>query len=266
MIQLIQQSVLLIGTLAGAITDAKTGYIYDWITYPLLLIGFILAIIGQQWNNLILACVVLGVLFLSYKLGKIGGGDVKLFGGIALLNPFNDYLFFATVILFAAMSAMMFFSIFYTIKYARSGINYAENKKGIQKAILFGVIILTYFGALINFNLLTIASATLIGTPLFFGLIFLAFQKGITKNFFEKKINLSQIEEDEVLSKESNSEKVFELLAGKALIGKNEKKLLEKHKIKTIYVIRQLPPFGPFIFLGIVGALISPQFFLLLFM
>jgi len=265
MLQLIQQSALLIGTAMGAITDTKTGYIYDWITYPMIFLGFILSVMQQQWNNILIAAILFAILFAAYKLGKLGGGDVKIFAGIALLNPSNDYMFLATTMLFAAMGAMIFYSTYYTIKYAKKGIKIEENKKGIQKAILFGAIIIIYFFILISMNLIGIASGAIIFTPMIFGLIFIALQEGITKNFFEEKIMLKEIEEDEVIA-ERNPKKVLELLKGSKIIGEKEKKILEKHGIKSIYALRKLPPFGPFILLGIAGALMQPGFFLLLFM
>ena len=90
MIQLIQQTALFVGTLTGGATDAKTGYIYDWITYPMIVLGIILSLIQLQWFNIGSGAIIFGLLFVVYKLGKIGGGDVKMFTGIALLNPFNE--------------------------------------------------------------------------------------------------------------------------------------------------------------------------------
>ena len=92
-----------------------------------------------------------------------------------------------------------------------------------------------------------------------FGLIFIALQKGITKNFFEEKIKLSKIEEDEVIAEENNSKKVLLLLKNKKLVGPKEAKLLKKHGIKEIFVLRNLPPFGPFIAIGVIIATISPE-------
>lgn len=265
MLQLIQQTALLIGTTAGAITDTKTGYIYDWITYPMIFVGFILSVMQQQWNNILIAAVLFALLFAAYKLGKLGGGDVKIFAGIALLNPTNNYMFLATAMLFAAMGAMIFYSAYYTIKYAKKGITLEENKKGIQKALLFGAIVIFYLFVLIAMNLIGTASGVMLFIPMLFGLIFIALQEGITKNFFEEKIETKKLEEDEVIA-ERNQKKIFELLNGSKLIGEKEKKLLEKHGIKSVYVLRKLPPFGPFILLGIIGALMQPGFFLLLFM
>jgi len=266
MLSLIQESVLIAGSTIGAITDAKTGYIYDWVTYPMIALGFILAIAQQQWNNVLIGLGLFVILYIAYKFGKLGGGDVKLFVGIALLNPNNDYYFFATVMLFAAMSAMVFFSIYFFIKYYKKGITYEENKKGITKAILFGIIIAGYFVFMNGAGYITSQSATIIGIPLLFGLVFIALQKGITKNFFEKKISINQIEEDEVIAEERNTKKALALLKGKRLAGVAEAKMLKKNGVKELYVLRGLPPFGPFILLGVLGALIAPEFFIYLFM
>jgi len=247
-------------------TDTKTGYIYDWITLPMISLGFILSIMLQQWNNIILGGILFVGLFIIYKFGKIGGGDVKLFVGISLLNPTNDYLFVVSIMFFAAMSAMMFYSIFYLIKYLRKGINFEENKKGIIKALIFGLIIVGYFYFIVIKELINPISAEIMVVPILFGLIMVALQDGIKKNFFETKINLNQIEEDEVLAEGRNSLEVVKLLKGKSLIGETEKKLLEKNAIKSIYVLRGLPPFGPFILVGVIGAILLPDFLFFIFL
>ncbi len=266
MLQLLQQIILVFATALGAMTDTKTGYIYDWITLPMISLGFILSIMLQQWNNIILGGILFVGLFIIYKFGKIGGGDVKLFVGISLLNPTNDYLFVVSIMFFAAMSAMMFYSIFYLIKYLRKGINFEENKKGIIKALIFGLIIVGYFYFLVIKELINPISAEIMVVPILFGLIMVALQDGIKKNFFETKINLNQIEEDEVLAEGRNSLEVVKLLKGKSLIGETEKKLLEKNAIKSIYVLRGLPPFGPFILVGVIGAILLPDFLFFIFL
>jgi hypothetical protein len=266
MLQLLQQLILLIGCATGAITDAKTGYIYDYVTIPMIVLGIILSILQMQWTNLIVGTIIFILLYITYKLGKIGGGDVKLFASIALLNPYNDYFFLVTTIFFAAMSAMVFYAIYYFIKYARVGINLNENKNGITKAIIFGIIIIVYFGIMVLKEYVALPVAELLTIPIIFGLIFIAFQEGIKKNFFEKKIALKDLEDDEVIAEGRNLAKVIELLKGKQLIGEKEIQLLKKHKITSIYVLRGLPPFGPFILLGVLAALAQPNFLSILFL
>ncbi|MCX6804397.1 MAG: A24 family peptidase [Candidatus Diapherotrites archaeon] len=265
MLQLIQQAILLIGTAAGAVTDAKTGFIYDWITFPMIALGIVLALIQQQWFNLGAGAVVFGALFLAYKFGKLGGGDVKALTGIALLNPTNEINFFISLIFFAAMGAIVFYSVYYTIKYARIGINFGENKKGIMSAIMFAIIIVVYFGALIQMGYMETKNTVMILIPLAFGLVFVALQEGIKKNFFEAKIALGKLEEDEVIAQGRNNKKIDKLLKGKQLLGEKEIAILKKAGIRSIYVLRKLPPFGPFILFGAVIAVLFPQTLLFLF-
>jgi len=265
MITIIQEAVLLIGTIIGGVTDAKTGYIYDWITLPMLAIGLIFSIFLQQWNNLVLAGIVFFSLYFLYKTGKIGGGDVKLFTAITLLNPTNNVFFLFTGIIIACASAIIFYATFYTIKYAKIGINIKENIKDIKKAIILAILLLVYFTALIQLNLMPLLNAIPIIITSGFGLVFIALQEGMKKNFFEKKIKLNEIEDDEVIAEGRNSKKILDLLKGKKLVGEKEKKLLKLNKIKEIIVLRELPPFGPFIALGVIIATINPNLIMILF-
>jgi len=264
MIFIIQQATLLVGTLTGAATDAKTGYIYDWITYPMVAIGIITSLFAWQTTNLILGLAIFVLLFIGYRLGKIGGGDVKIFTGIALLNPYNDINFLLTAALFAAALSMLFYSVFYSLKYLRKGINWEENREGILKAGVLGLALALYFAAMTTYGLMNSLLLYALGVPFAFGLVFVALQKGIKTNFFEKRISVGKLEEDEIIAQGRNPGKVMLALKGKQLIGTKEAALLKKKGIKFVFVMRDLPKFGPFIFFGVVVALIQPNFFALL--
>ncbi len=265
MIQLIQQGILLLGTLVGGVTDAKTGYIYDWITMPMIGIGLVLSVLAGMWMNVVFAAGIFVFLYIMYYFGKIGGGDVKLFVGIALLNPYNNAGFLAALAFFAAMSSMLFYSIFYSVKYARKGIDWEKNYDGIRQALILALIIAVYFAVLYYYSGASIFFIYLFGVPMLAGLVFVALQKGIKKEFFEKKINLKDLEEDEVIA-ENNSKKILDLFKTKGVIGEKEIKQMKKMKVKNIYVLRDLPPFGPFIFIGTMCAIYIPDFFILLFL
>ncbi|MDD3085849.1 MAG: A24 family peptidase [archaeon] len=259
MITILQQIILLLGTILSGAIDAKTGYIYDWITLPMILFGIMISIFLQQWINLILGTIIFVSFFLIYNYGKIGGGDVKLFTAIALLNPTNNIYFLLTGIIVACVSSIIFYTTYYGIKYFNKGIKIEENRKGIKKSIFFGLIITIYFLIITHTGLIPFKTGLLLLLISLFGLIFIALQKGITKNFFEKKINLNKIEEDEVIAEENNSKKILLLLKGKKIISQKEALLLKKQGIKEIFVLRNLPPFGPFIAIGVIIATISPE-------
>ncbi|MEM4364211.1 MAG: A24 family peptidase, partial [Candidatus Diapherotrites archaeon] len=87
MIETIRTITLITATGIAAYTDYKTGYIYDTITKPLILIGAILNIIENNYYAFLLPIIIYVIGYLLYKTGKIGGGDVNLYTGIAMIMP-----------------------------------------------------------------------------------------------------------------------------------------------------------------------------------
>ena len=254
MILLLRQAVILIGSFLGAYTDYKTGFIFDKITYPMISIGVLLNLfeLGKEFsleNFLELFGVGIAVFalgYLIYWLGKLGGGDVKLFTGIGLLIPFGEgifplNIFVLNALIWAGISSMIFYGTYYVLKYARKGIDLKENSDGIKKAVGLGILIVFYFFLVYSAGLEKLIFILLI--PLGIALIFIGLEKGIKKEFFLKKISLNQIEEDEVIAVEFTEKKVLDKLklGLKGLIGKKEKQELEKQGIKELFVYRNLP-------------------------
>ena len=269
---------ILIGSLLGAYTDFKTGYIFDKITYPMIAAGILLNLfeLGKEISiEKFLELFSVGILVFvlgygMYFLGKIGGGDVKLFTGIALLLPFDAgvfplNIFVLNALIWAGISSLVFYGVYYTIKYARKGIKLKENLEGIKKAAGIGILLLFYFFLIYSMGMEKIIIVLMI--PLSISLVFIALEKGIKKNFFLKKIPLKEMEEDELIAfefEEKNTIKKLNL-GIKGILGEKEKKELEKAGIKEIFVYRNLPKFGPFIFVGVLINLAFPELLINLF-
>lgn len=89
---MIQIFVVLIGVMIAAWFDCKIGKIPNWLTFSLLLLGLALngylegvAGLKQSFFGLVLAILFL---YFPFKVGGVGGGDVKLLAGIgSLLGP-----------------------------------------------------------------------------------------------------------------------------------------------------------------------------------
>jgi len=59
----------------AAYFDYKTTYIFDWITYPMILVGLILLPFKSTWYIGLISAAIVFVFFIPfYKYGKIGGG------------------------------------------------------------------------------------------------------------------------------------------------------------------------------------------------
>jgi Flp pilus assembly protein protease CpaA len=152
MIDYLPPALALLGTAVAAYTDFKTGYIYDWITYPLIAIGIALRLWSQDWLGLGLGIAVFAALYVFYWTGKLGGGDVKLFTGIALVLPFyQDKVFLLNVLFFAALSAMLFYAVYYLYRLWNEHIPLDIDEKQRNTALLlaaFGIA----FSALLAYN------------------------------------------------------------------------------------------------------------------
>ncbi|MCR4335905.1 MAG: A24 family peptidase [archaeon] len=264
---LLRQIAILLASGVGAYVDFKTGYIYDWITIPLIIFGLAMNILEQEFSGIGLGILVFGIGYALYYTGKIGGGDVKLYTGIALALPFfNESVFIIQAVLLSALTSIIFLSVYYMIKYFRKGIDFQYNKKGIIRALGFLGVLIVYFFILSKTGFVTINYLLMFGLPLSFGVLFIAFEKGIRKEFFLKKIKLKDIEEDEIIAFEFMSEKEIKKFGKgfKGVFGEKEKKELEKKGIKEIFVYRDLPRFGIFIFLGVLIVFVFPEMGILL--
>lgn len=78
---------------AAAISDLRTGRIFNWITYPAALIGFGLAWIYAGWSGVAdaMAGLLIGLLplLVAFLVGGSGGGDAKLMAAVGTLAHFD---------------------------------------------------------------------------------------------------------------------------------------------------------------------------------
>ncbi|PIU21444.1 MAG: hypothetical protein COT15_02355 [Candidatus Diapherotrites archaeon CG08_land_8_20_14_0_20_34_12] len=252
-------ALLLLAAIIATVTDLKKGLIYDNLTIPLIAIGIILNIFDFNIYNFAIPFFVFAFFGILYYLGKLGGGDVKLFIAASILLPFyNGQIFLIPALFFSALFSVVFLSVYYTVKYARTGVDIQKNKKNILQAAVLGILIIFYAFFMISSNILVLSSALLITVPLLFALPFLAFQSGIRERFFLKYVFLSELEEDEIIAKEFFENK--EMFKTKGIITEEDKQKLKQLNIDKVPVYRALPPFAPFFLIGIILALLFPDF------
>lgn len=97
MLELIFVAITLAGLLISTYTDFKERIVPDWVSYGLIAIGLLghafYSFTTNNYNHITLSLVAMISTFVGamvlWKLGFWAGGDVKLFTGIAALNPVN---------------------------------------------------------------------------------------------------------------------------------------------------------------------------------
>jgi len=273
---LLRELIVIAGSAISAYTDFKTRLILDKVTYPMIAIGLILNLYeiflhGINFDTMLLIGIPLAVFALGYALyfmGKVGGGDIKLLAGIAMLLPIVEGAIFVLNVLFvAAMVSIIFISTYYVAKYFRKGIEIKKDFPTMLRALFYGLAIILYFSMLLQLKVMSFEKIALLGIPIFFAILFIAFENGIRKNFFLKTVKLSELEEDEVVAidfLEKNTVKELGLKF-KGVLGKNEIEKLKKMKIHEVKVYRQLPPFAPFILAGVIVSILKPDLILWFF-
>lgn len=77
------------GAAVGMVTDMSRGKIYNWLTFPMMLCGWLLNFWWFGWSglgwSLLSTLIGIGLYLGPASVGIIGMGDVKLLGGIAAL-------------------------------------------------------------------------------------------------------------------------------------------------------------------------------------
>lgn len=257
---------LLLACALAAYFDNKTGYIYDWISLPLIAIGLIINVFTFPLKTLIpIVLIALGIYlfgYFAYYFGKIGGGDIKLFIGIHMILPYlYGQLFIVWVVIISSLLSVMFVSISYAFKlYGKIKINKTFWKKKMSKIFKSGVLFLLFLGFVIF--------ATSIGDlpkivyitipPLLFGSVVIIFEDEIKKYIYLRQKPVSKLEEGDVLASEFATKEFLKKigLEKRTVLEKEDIKRIKLLKLKTLPIFDNLPRFGIYILLGAIFVLI----------
>lgn len=253
---------IFIATAVAAYTDWKTGYIYNWITYPLIAIGIILSLVQQQWLGLVMGGLIYGAGYLAYNQGKLGGGDVKLLTGMALVQPvFHGMIFVLSVLLTSALAACVGMGVYYVGGYllTKPKIEWNTPRKRAGALLLIGVIAMMYYGAMQGvWNSLTLAA---LGLGLGMGILFYALEPELKTHHFLRRVHVKEIEDDEIVAEEqlTHEEKKRFGKSVPALIGMDDKLRLMHLGFTTIPLYRDLPRFAPYLLAGVIWVFLFPE-------
>ncbi|MBR9707021.1 MAG: prepilin peptidase, partial [Candidatus Diapherotrites archaeon] len=156
------------GSLIGAYTDFKTGYIYDKITYPMIALGAILTLLSFNmsliWMAFSTAAFIYAVGWVLEYLGQFGGGDVKLLVALALLLPLEGrfglpIVFF--IFILASLLQVVWVPLYYGSKYL---LTVKQKSVPLKKLILNFVLLIFvvfYLGFLNSIQVISIGGAFL---------------------------------------------------------------------------------------------------------
>ena len=212
----------------AAIIDAYTGEIPEWITIPLMITGVVYAwFSGFLWTSLLTTILTLGIGYLLYYTGELGGGDILLLAGISAWKPFINIGGVSlpssiVILILGLLLSSVFFSVFYSLQLGKK-----------RKAFL--VIPLPYL-----FLPPVISALYGAGVTAYLG------QK-YRNDLFVRERKVEDLVPEDVLA-----EPVDTLPAGKKVLERKDIETLRKKGVKTVKILDNLPRFGPFILLALL--------------
>lgn len=266
----IKMFILLVASGIGAWTDYKTGYIYNWITFPLIIIGFLFLIFESFLYNalgymyflkvLFYTAIIYGVGYLFYYFGKLGGGDVKLFLGLNLLVPYvNGQLLIIWVLIISSLFSVLIVSIKYLFILSRK-ISLKKLvvilKNRISKILIYLLIFLMFVYLLSHtVKILSLSKLyLLLLLPIFLGLTSVIMEPEVKKYIYLRNKPLRKVEEGDVICFESLSKKIALKLnmKNRSVIEEKDLLIIKNLDVKSLPIYDNLPRFGPYIFIGVI--------------
>jgi len=253
----IKIAIVILASIIAAYTDYRTGYIYDWLNYPFIVLGAILAFFSP---NVIWAfgqaAIVFGIGYLFYRFGKLGGGDIKFFTGLVLYFPFfNNTPFILVVLILASLFAILFYGVYYLILFLRKRDKLVN--RNLLVSLFFSIIFAVLFLIFSYWYL-----AVILFLLSFFCFFFILSKDLLMERIYRKEILASKLLDDDLIDMKFLSTKYKELKKISVLeTFPLDKKSFNKIKgiIKNnekVFVYRNLPIFGPFISLGIIAGFV----------
>jgi len=238
------------------------------ILYAFLGIAFIANLILFQEDmfffSIALAVFFSAIGFIFYRFGQLGGADLFVIASVILLLPVHPSFvgltfnlpFIFSVIVFAGVAFAVYVIVFYGLKLIGSG---------AQPKLMYLLLLIPY----IIFAFIYINS--IIFSPVYFMFVsilllatvfFLMYKEDINQLLAER-MSPSELEEEDVLAIEMMDQKTVRKYNLKRLATKAEIERMKKLKVREVWVYSKLPPFLPFMLLGMLLSLVFASSLLL---
>ncbi|MCP4646857.1 MAG: hypothetical protein GY852_03865 [bacterium] len=270
--ELVRIAIALLGTAVTVYYDIfNNRNIPNNILYAFLAIAFLTNLVFFNADILLYAAGLTAILFvfgfILYRAGQLGGADLFVICAITLLlpihpsslsTPFNYPLIFSTLlysgVAFAVFSIFFFGNLLIKSKKAKPNLLYLSL---IIPYLFFAYIFLTapFFSPAYFF----------IASILMLSAIFYLVYRNSINDAITQKVKVSTLKGDEdVLAKEKMSELMKKLKIG-PVIGKGELNALKRAKVKDVWIYAELPPFLPFLFIGLLASILIGDWIFLVF-
>jgi len=267
--ELIRVVVAFVGTAIGAYYDIfNKKNIPDKFLYAFLAVAFVVNLVFYE-ESLFLFSVGVAIFFsaigyLFYRLGQLGGADVFIIAAIMLLLPIHPSFiemsfnlpFIFSVFIFSGVLFALYVMVYFGWKLSQ--LEEKPNLLYVLMLIPYGLFAYVYINSFLFSPLYFAFMSILLLATMFF----LMYRKSLM-HLLAEELPVSQLETEDVLAIEIMNKDLVERYKLKRLLTKAEIDRIKTTKITDVWVYTRLPPFIPFILVGLVLALLFAQYLLL---
>lgn len=238
------------------------------LLYAFLALAFIANLFFYQ-QDLFIFSIALAVFFTAisyvfYRFGQLGGADLFIIASIILLLPIHPAFigltfnlpFIFSVIVFAGVAFAVYVVVFYGMKLLEAG----AQPKLIYALLLIPYIIFAY--VYVNSIIFSLIYFVFVSVLLIATVFFLMYREGINQLLAER-MSPAELEDEDVLALEMMDQKTVKKYKLKRLATRDEIKRLTGLKVPEVWVYSKLPPFLPFLLLGMILSLLFAKSLLL---
>ncbi|MEK6981420.1 MAG: prepilin peptidase [Candidatus Micrarchaeota archaeon] len=195
-----------------------------------------------------------GFFYLMYRQGQMGGADVFALVSLILLLPIHPSITNMTLNYPLVVSLLVFSGVLFALYAIIFLFSKVIKLKG-TKPNLFAILYLIPYTAFAYFYLNSFLFSQLyfiiISVLVLASTFFLMYKKDITKALSEK-IKLSKVEEEDVVVLEPYTKEELEKYKLPRVISYTELDRLKKLGLNELYIYTKLPPFLPFLLVGLL--------------
>jgi hypothetical protein len=240
----------------------------DQFLYGFLAVAFILNLVLFQedlfWFSIAIAAFFSAIGYIFYRVGQLGGADIFVLASIMLLLPIHPSFVGMTFNIPFIFSVIVFSGVlfaFYVMAFFGWKLYQAEAKPKLLYALML-IPYLLFAWVYVNSFLFSPIYFAFITVLLFATIFFLMFKESLM-NLLSEELPVSQIEPEDVLALEIMNKDMVEKYKIPRLVNEDEIARLKKAHVPSVMVYTKLPPFLPFILVGMVLGLLFAKDLLL---
>ena len=228
------------------------------VLYAFLAIAFLVNLVFYSSDlfifSILAALFMSGIGYVFYRLGQLGGADVFVIASIMLLLPIHPSFvhlpfnmpFIFSVIVFSGVA----FAI-YVLAYFGYKLLSVEAKPKLIYALMF-IPYLLFAYVYYNSILFSAVYFAFISILLFAAIFFLMFKESLN-GILAEELPIAQVQPEDVIAVEVMNKDLVDRFKIPRLVTKAELDRLKKTgKVTELWVYTKLPPFLPFMLLGMV--------------